>query len=58
MNTETREPTAPESYATFWVPLPVDAPPTPAPAASAKDAYQEFVNVAEDAPAALRAGRV
>jgi hypothetical protein len=55
MNTDTREPNAPESYATFWEPLPA---PTPAPTSGAKDAYQEFVNVAEDAPLALRVERV
>ena len=54
MNTTTREPNAPESYATFWEPLTVASP---APAVSAKDAYQEFVNVVEDVPAAARADR-
>lgn len=54
MNTTTREPNAPESYATFWEPA---AAASPAPAVSAKDAYQEFVNMAEDVPAAARAER-
>lgn len=55
MTTDTREPNAPESYATFWAPVPADARPAPAPT---NDAYQEFVNVTEDAPILLRVERV
>jgi hypothetical protein len=54
-------PQALESYATFWEPsaaAPVPAErPAPIPAA-AKDAYQEFVNVTEGAPAPARAEHV
>ncbi len=57
MTTDTREPNAPESYATFWAPPPADAP-APAQSPDAKDAYQEFVNVTEDAGFAHRAERV
>jgi hypothetical protein len=51
MNTDARTQQAPESYATFWEPLPAVNPPAPSPAASgdAKDAYLEFVNVTEGA---------
>ena len=52
MTPNTREPQAPESYATFWEPL-AAAPPAPAPAVTpdaAKDAYLEFVNVTEETP--------
>jgi len=59
MQPNTREPQAPESYATFWEPL--AAPPTtPAPAAPAdatKDAYAEFVNVTEGTPVPHRTDR-
>jgi hypothetical protein len=62
MNSDTREPQAPESYATFWQPLPADAPaPAPTPVADtpadAKDAYLEFVNVTEGVGGANRADR-
>ncbi len=62
MKTDTREPQAPESYATFWEPLPVDATPAIATAplakSAARDAYLEFTNVTEDSPAPLRVERV
>ena len=51
MKPNTREPQAPESYATFWEPL--AAPSAPAPTAApdaAKDAYLEFVDVTEETP--------
>jgi hypothetical protein len=64
MNPTTREPQAPESYATFWTPTksePVATDPagsTPrepaAPTPEATDAYSEFVNVTEDTPAPAR----
>jgi hypothetical protein len=63
MKPNTPEQPAPESYATFWEPLavapaPVErTPPVPNPA-PAKDAYLEFVNVTEDAPAPARTERV
>jgi len=62
MKTATRNPQSPESYGTFWEPLPIEVtPPTPvataADSAEAKDAYLEFVNVTEDSPASLRADR-
>jgi hypothetical protein len=62
MSVATREPQAPESYATFWEPIDIGVP-TGAPApptaatpdeAEAKDAYLEFVNVAEGVPAPPR----
>jgi len=58
MNT-TRAVPAPESYATFWEPTAVDAPPAP-PArkpADAKDAYVEFVNLTEAEATAPRVER-
>lgn len=58
MTTDTREPLALESYATFWEPLPADASSAPALPVSAKDAYQEFVNVTDDTPVVRRAERV
>jgi len=48
MQPDTRDRTAPESYATFWEPRP--APAAPAPDASA-DAYSQFADVADGAPA-------
>ena len=47
MQSEPREPQAPESYQTFWEPIAVDAPPVAPPPAQHTDAYQEFVNVTE-----------
>lgn len=59
MTADTRTPQLPESYATFWEPLAADRPQAPAHAGSApKDAYQDFVNVTEDSPAALRVERI
>ena len=61
MKDDNREPQAPESYLTFWEPIVVDAaPPAPAPGTpgQARDAYQEFVNVAEDAPVSLQVERI
>ena len=58
MNVDTREVQAPESYATFWEPVAIAAPPVPpahTPPADAKDAYLEFVNVTEDVAGAPRA---
>lgn len=52
--THTRAPQAPESYATFWEPVGSDPAPAAqfaATAAEPLDAYQQFVNVAEDSPA-------
>jgi hypothetical protein len=57
MTTDTREPKAPESYATFWEPLAADAPAPRPGAGDPKDAYQDFVNVAEDNPVALQRDR-
>ena len=61
MTPNTREPQAPESYATFWEPLAAGTPPAPpAPATdpdAAKDAYLEFVNVTEDTQIPLRTDR-
>jgi hypothetical protein len=57
-NCETR---APESYLTFWEPIVVDAPPSPPASGTSgatRDAYQEFVNVAEDAPVTLHVERI
>lgn len=48
MNAPTRDVPAPESYATFWEPIPVDVP--AAPPSDPKDAYQDFVNSTEDTP--------
>jgi hypothetical protein len=64
MKTNARPPQAPESYATFWEPIAVDAPvpaahSAPAPIAdSANDAYLEFVNVTEAVPLPTRPERV
>lgn len=47
---------APESYATFWEPVTNDPAPPTAPSADteeAKDAYLEFVNIAEGIPVQL-----
>jgi hypothetical protein len=55
--THTRAPQAPESYATFWEP--VGNEPSAAQlvaAAQPQDAYQQFVDITEDAPA-LRANQ-
>jgi hypothetical protein len=50
MQSEPREPQAPESYDSFWEPVVVDAPPPQAPTPPQHtDAYQEFVHVTEDA---------
>ena len=59
MQSEPREPQAPESYHTFWEPIVVDAPAAPplTPAPSNTDAYQEFVNVTEGVPLARHAER-
>lgn len=45
--TDTREPKAPESYATFWEPVRLNVP-AALRAAEPRDAYQDFVNVTED----------
>ncbi|MDY3560439.1 hypothetical protein R5W23_001673 [Gemmata sp. JC673] len=59
MNSTTRDVPAPESYATFWEPIPVDAPVTAhAPASEPKDAYQDFVNSTEDAPVSLQVSQI
>lgn len=58
MNVDARQAQAPESYATFWEPVAIAAPPAPpahTPPADAKDAYQEFVNVTEGVSGAHRA---
>ena len=58
MNVDARQVQAPESYATFWEPVAIDAPPAPpahTPSVDAKDAYLEFVNVTEDVSGAPRA---
>lgn len=49
MSNPTRDPNAPESYATFWEPLaPVAVPPAPAPdAQAAADAHPEFTEPTE-----------
>jgi hypothetical protein len=55
-----REQQAPESYATFWEPVANDPAPPSAPSADtkeAKDAYLEFVNIAEGIPVQLPAER-
>lgn len=57
MNAATRTPPAPESYATFWEPIPLD-PPRPPAARDQRDAYQEFVNQAEDTPVSLRVEQI
>jgi hypothetical protein len=66
MTSPTRQPQAPESYATFWEPLATDTPPAPtsnpgsnsgANSAATKDAYLEFVNVTEGTLIPLRADR-
>ena len=57
MNVDARQAQAPESYATFWEPVAIDAPPAPpahTPPADARDAYLEFVNVTEDVSGAHR----
>lgn len=41
---------APESYATFWEPVPAPRTATAAPPGP-QDAYQQFVDVTEDSPA-------
>lgn len=56
MNASTRTAPAPESYATFWEPIALDAP--PAPAREPGDAYQDFVNQAEDTPVSLRVEQI
>jgi hypothetical protein len=51
---------APESYATFWEPVanhPAPPPTLSANAGEAKDAYLEFVNIAEGIPAQIPAER-
>jgi|GEM_PF-6883672 hypothetical protein len=49
MQPDTRDRTAPESYATFWEPRPAPVPnPVPEPNA---DAYSVFADVADGAPA-------
>lgn len=61
MNTTTREPQAPESYATFWEPLaPAAAPPVlvPPEAKAAEGAPLELTEPAEGVPAAPRRERV
>jgi len=59
MTTDTRAPQAPESYATFWEPIALDRPQAPVPAGNdPRDAYQDFVNMTEDSPVALRAERI
>jgi hypothetical protein len=54
MSVATREPQAPESYATFWEPVGTGTPAGPSPDGravaapeEAKDAYLEFANVTE-----------
>jgi hypothetical protein len=42
--------TAPESYATFWEPRPAPQPVPPVPEPNA-DAYSQFADVADGAPA-------
>jgi hypothetical protein len=50
MQPDTRDRAAPESYATFWEPRPA---PQPAPAPEPNpDAYSQFADVADGAPAA------
>ncbi|AWM37769.1 hypothetical protein GobsT_42140 [Gemmata obscuriglobus] len=59
MNSATRDVPAPESYATFWEPIPVDTPPVVhTPAREPKDAYQDFVNITEDAPVSLQVSQI
>lgn len=62
MKTDSREPKAPESYATFWEPLPADAPVAVASAplmkGASSDAYLDFTNLTEDSPTTHRADRV
>lgn len=53
MKTETRERPAAESYATFWEPRKPIADPVPAPRPGGDaDAYDQFVEATEGAPAA------
>lgn len=55
MKTDTRERPAAESYATFWEPRKPITDPVPAPRPSADgeaDAYDQFVEATEGAPAA------
>ncbi|QJW94845.1 hypothetical protein [Frigoriglobus tundricola] len=61
MNTTTRTPSSPESYATFWEPLVADGAPVavaqaPEPV-KAQDAYLEFTEITEGVPAAVRVRR-
>ncbi|MBP3960088.1 hypothetical protein J8F10_33095 [Gemmata sp. G18] len=58
MNLDTREPQAPESYATFWEPIVVDPPLPVAGGRDPRDAYQDFVNVTEDVPVTLHVEQI
>lgn len=59
MNATTRAVPAPESYATFWEPIPVDVPAAPPVAdRDPTDAYQDFVNSTEDAPVSLQVAQI
>ena len=58
MNITPRDPQAPESYATFWEPIVIDLPRVPNPSADPRDAYQDFINVTEDAPSSLRVEQI
>lgn len=59
MHSATRDAFAPESYATFWEPIPVDVPRAPqAPVRDPKDAYQDFVNSTEDTPVSLQVSQI
>ncbi len=57
MTTDDRDPRSPESYATFWEPITLHPQPEPV-VSNSKDAYQDFVNVTEDAPVILRVEQI
>ncbi len=50
MQPDARDRTAPESYATFWEPRPAPGAP-PANPGPSSDAYTQFADVADGAPA-------
>lgn len=61
MNTDDRQPQAPESYLTFWEPQLDSAPPSaPLPnlPGETKDAYQEFMNLTEETPVTVNVKRL